>query len=109
MRVKNILDDEKEPETSAITAAVSFGANRTVKFQYKRPSRLSRINEPEPSEPIFLELKGGDYYSFSRGYFFKNGRLEIKGINATHTHQVVPNEKSESNDFHVSIVMFGCT
>lgn len=117
--------EDEIPEKSAITAAVCFGSRRTVMFKYN--TDRATISRPEyylkyfpdgkdptvPLYPLGLDLKGGDYYAFSRGFRFKKGELTMKGINSTHKHCVLAHPKfgieTEEEDIHVSFVMFGCT
>ena len=119
-------EDNIYAEASAITAAVCFGTSRTVMFKYdtdratiSRPEYYPIYFEDErkrsyPLYPIGLNLNGGDYYAFSRGFSFNYlGELTIKGINSTHKHCVLAHPKygieNEDEQIHVSFVMFGCT
>ena len=113
----NTGKDWVEPETSAITAAVCFGSRRTVIFKPdKKHGTILRSRfegKIRPSDSIDLDLKGGDFYAFSRGFrFSEEGKLMIKGVNSTHTHCVVANSEStkdtQGDEIHVSLVMFGC-
>ena len=122
----NAREGNNYAEKSAITAAVCFGTSRTVMFKYD--TDRATISRPEyypiyfeddrnrsyPLYPIGLDLNGGDYYAFSRGFRFNyRGELTIKGINSTHKHSVLAHPKfgieNEDEQIHVSFVMFGCT
>ena len=109
--------ETEEPEETAITAAVCFGSSRTLKLKYDREratiSRPKYKDQAKPRYSICLDLEGGDYYAFSRGFEFDENGLKIKGINSTHTHCVLPNprygKEMDECDIHVSFVIFGCT